>query len=323
MTTNDEQLAGFYDDFDRDPNSPKPQPGDHPGIKRELWGLFPDVDIAAYHRDELAPEPSLSNSGMKRLIAETPLDFAYHHPRINPEAVKEADDTAAKRRGDVVHQLALGKGRGYAVLPFDDFRSTAAKSARDNAVADGLTPIKQKDFDEAEVMAEVLRERIEEYLDGAAYQTEVAFIYQHMTAAGPIWCRGLMDVWCEERLIILDPKVTARLYDDSVGRHMVDMGWDRQAAFYPHAVGEILGQGGRVKFRDLMVKPEAPYTSRVVGLEKSDEYQAILECRSAMERFGAGMYSGNWPGFGNETHFVDLPAWTRKSREERYGTGAQ
>jgi hypothetical protein len=313
----EQPLGEFLDDFGLSgERKAEVDKADHPGIRRDLWGLFPDVDIVAYHLDQLAPEPSLSNSGMGRLLDETPLDFAYHHPRLNPDAVDEAKDSAAKRRGDVVHQLALGKGRGYAVLDFDDFRTNAAKSARDNAIADGLTPIKRKDFEPAEVMAEVIRERIKEALDGADYQTEVAFVYQEMTAAGPIWVRGLMDVWCEELGVILDPKSTAMLYDGKVARHLLAMGWDRQASLYPHAIGQLFPErAGRIHFADLMVKPEAPFTSRLVGLEKAWEYSSVKQCRIAMERFGACIYAGKWPGFGTSVDRIAMPAWEDKRRE--------
>lgn len=292
---------------------------EHPLVDRSRWGLFPDVDIEGYHRGafaSLTPDDiTLSQGQMRRLLEETPLDFAFNNVQLNPEGAEERIlETVAARRGDVVHQLALGKGKGFAVGDFADWRTKEAKAFRDNAVGDGLVPIKRKDFEEAEVMAEVVVERIREALDGAAYETEVAFLYQEMTQAGPVWVRGLMDVWCEDLGVILDPKVTAMLYDGKVERHLVSMGWDRQAALYPHAVGTILGQAGRIKFADLMVKPEAPFTSRVVRLEKAWEASAVKQCKIAMERFGACLYAGRWPGF-EETAFVQLPGWEDKRRE--------
>jgi hypothetical protein len=290
-------------------------PADPAGFDRSRWGLFPDVDIEAYHRGEfggLKPREnpldiSLSQGQMRPILDETMLDFAYQNYALNPEAEEKLLETVAARRGDVVHQLALGKGKGFAVCDVKDWRTNDAK-------ADGLVPIKRVDFEEAEIMAEVIRENIDLALGGAAYQTEVAFLYQEATQAGPIWVRGLLDVWCEERSVILDPKVTGMLYDGKVERHLVAMGWDRQAALYPHAVGAITGREGRIKFADLMIKPEAPFTSRVVRLERAWEASAIKQCRMAMERFGACLYAGRWPGF-EEPVTVQLPAWEDKRRE--------
>ncbi|MBA2717730.1 MAG: PD-(D/E)XK nuclease-like domain-containing protein [Chloroflexi bacterium] len=315
--TNDEQ---FREDFNLGEAREKAPAAE---VSREGWRLIPDVDLEAYYADQLTPDPSLSNSGMKYLLDETPLDFAFQHPRLNPDAEAIAS-TVAQRRGDVVHQLALGKGRGYAIAEFADWRSGAAKSFRDNAIADGLTPIKRADFDEAEIMAGVIRDRIKEALDGAAYETEVAIVWQEQTSAGPIWVRGLMDVWCEELATILDPKVTAMLYDGKVARQMLAMGWDRQASLYPHGVGMVRPDlAGRVKFADLMVKPSAPYTSRLVGIEKGWEYSSIKQCQLAIERFGRCLYAGRWPGFGNTVERLVMPPWEDKRREAiELGEGA-
>ena len=302
----------FRDDFNLGDPKPKDVAAEP---NREGWGIFPDFDLEAYYADP-CPDPSLSNSGMSYLLAETPLDFAYQHPRLNPDA-ERLEATVAQRRGDVVHQLALGKGRGYAVADFADWRTKDAKAFRDNAIADGLTPIKRADFEEAEIMAGVIRQRIKEVLDGADYQTEVAFMYQEETAAGPIWVRGLMDVWCPELGVILDPKVTPQLYDEAIGRHMINMGWDRQAALYSHAVGKIMPElAGRVRFADLMVKPKAPFTSRVVSIEKAWYYSAVKQCERAFEIFGRCLYEGRWPGFGSQVEHIPCPPWEAKRREQ-------
>jgi len=302
----------------------EPAPGkgkaEHPLIDRSRWGLFPDIDIEAYHLGKLPglkPEDvTLSQGAMRRLLEETPLDFAFNHPQLNPDALQKVLETVAARRGDVVHQLALGKGRGFAIGDYADWRTKEAKAFRDAAVAAGKVPIKLKDFEEAEVMADVVKERIEEAVDGSPYETEVAFLYQEMTPSGPVWVRGLMDVWCEEKLLILDPKITGQLYDSTIGRHVLNMGWDRQAALYPHAVGQILGDqaAGRVRFRELMVKPEAPYTSRVVKLDKAWHWSALKQCERAMHVFAECLYAGRWPGFEEEAT-IELPVWEAKKRE--------
>lgn len=312
--TNDEQ---FGQDFDVDLSAPRPakvapiQPG------REGWRIIPDVDLVAYYADDLGTPPSISNSGIGVLLKETPLDFAFQNPRLNPDAVERAKETAAMRRGDVVHQLALGKGAGYAVADFADWRTKDAKSFRDNAIADGLTPIKRADFEDAEIMAAAIKDRIDEVLEGAAYQTEVAFMYQEPTPSGPVWVRGLLDVWCEERAVILDPKVTANLYDHNIQRHLINMGWDRQGALYSHGVGMALPDlAGRIRFADLMIKPSAPFTSRLVSTEKAWTYSSLRLCQRAIETFGACLKAGKWPGFGDQVDYVEMPVWESRNRGE-------
>lgn len=312
MQTTDE----FRDDFNLGDPKPKVAAEEHPLIDRSRWGLFHGVDPVLYHGG-LIDDVTLSQSQMGRILDETPLDFAYNHVQLNPEIAEEkVKATVEQQRGDIVHQLALGKGRGYFVLPaeYGDFKKKAAQELRDEAISRGETPILAHKFEEAEIMAEVIRERIDEALGGAPYETEVVFLYQEMTSAGPVWIRGMVDVWCPEQKIILDPKITPMLYNGKVERHLLNMGWDRQGALYPHAIGQIIGEPGRVKFADLMIKPEAPFTSRLVRLEKAWEHSAIKQCKIAIERFGRCLYAGRWPGF-EETAFVALPAWEDKRRE--------
>lgn len=305
----------IFDALDRDERRSKPAEAPKVG---EGWRLIPDVDLVAYYANKLTPQPAISNSGMAILLNETPLDFAYQDAAINPEPelIEKAKATAAQRRGDVVHQLALGKGRGYAIGEFNDWRTKAAQAFKEEADAQGLTPVLAHKFEEAEVMAAVLREKIERTLEGAAYETEVAVLWQEETQFGPVWCRGLLDVWCEDLGVILDPKVSAMLYNGKVEKHFLNMGWDRQAALYSHGVGKVLPHlAGRVSFADLMIKPEPPFTSRLVAPDKAWEYSSIKEAQRAIEIFAECLYSGRWKGFGDKVERISMPAWESKRRE--------
>ncbi len=314
MTNDDEQ---FGKDFDIDLAAPRPAAkGAADPFDRSQWGLFPDMAVETYFADP-APEPSLGNSGMTLLLNETPKDFAWRHPRLNPDPV-ELQSTVAKVRGDVVHRLALGKGKDYAIAPdgIKEFRTNEAKAWRDEQLALGLSPIVREKFVEAQRSADIIRTRIDEVLEGKDYQTEVPFFYQEMTSSGPIWCRGMLDVWCPESGVIIDAKSSAMLYDEKVPRQMVAMGWDRQSAFYSHAVATIFPElGGRVRFATLLVKPEAPHTSRLVAPEKAWAHSSLRLCQRSMEIFGRCLYANDWPGFGRMVEPIQMPAWEDKRRE--------
>lgn len=317
-----DDLDSFLDDFGL---SGVAKPAKPDGMSPDLWGIFPDVTAEAYYLDP-CPEVSLSNSGITRLVDETPFDFAYHNERLNPgRAAELVKDTLAKRRGDVVHQLALGKGKGYAVgaKAWKAWQSNDAKAFKAAAEEKGLVPIHHHQFEEAKRIAAVVRERIKRALDGASYQTEVPFWFQVTTKAGPIWMRGMMDVWSEEVATIIDPKITPRLYDgrngDKVTRHMVDMAWDRQAALYTVGVGQILpALAGRIRFFDLMVKPEPPYTSRMVAPERYWKASSMWDVEDACELFGACLYAGDWPAFPDQVQYLPGPSWEMKRREEKH-----
>ncbi len=142
-------------------------------------------------------------------------------------------------------------------------------------------------------------------------------MYQEQTAHGPIWVRGMMDVWCEERMIVLDPKVTSRLYDGEVERHALAMAWDRQAALYERALGQIFpDMAGRIEFSDLMINPDPPNVARLWAPEKAWVASSVRQCLIAFERFGECMFRKEWPAFGNQRTRGPMPAWEDKRREE-------
>lgn len=303
-------MADNRDDFLADADREAAPRRETPGIDRSKWGLFTDIAFADYFKDP-APEPSLSNSGISILLDETPLDFAFQHPRLNPDSdLVEEQVTKMQEFGSVTHRLALGKGADYAVGFYDSWRSAEARAFRDAAIEEGRIPITEAKFEECRLMAGVIIERLNRVLDGAAYETEVVFLYQEETPFGPIWVRGMLDVWCPERGMIVDPKVTKLLYKDKVARQMVNMGWDRQAALYSHALGKILPEfAGRVTFADLLVKPCPPYTSRLARPEKGWRAVKMREVRKAMETFAYCLKESRWPGFGDEVDDISMPKW--------------
>lgn len=308
----------FLDDFDLD-SFPVKEPDPRPDLDDPRVGMFPGIDPLVYFADPIE-EGSLSNSGIKVLQDESPLDFAFQHPRLNPDYMEKVADTVAKRRGDIVHQLALGKGRGFAVGPFDSWRTKESKVFRAEAEKAGETPILKHQFDEAKVMAEVIVERVKRVLDGADYETEVGIIWIEETPAGPIYMRGLIDIWCRERAIILDPKITANLGDgrpgeEKINRHAVNMGWDYQAGLYTRGVERLNPDlEGKVRFGNLMIKPSPPFTSRLLWPDFVARRTALFECRPTIQLFAECLHAGKWPGYPEGGESLSLPTFVENRR---------
>lgn len=296
-------------------------PAPRPDLEDPRCGFFLKLEPLEYHADPIE-EGSLSNSGIKILNDESPLDFAFQHPRINPEARERVLGSVAGMRGDLVHQLALGKGRGYAICDAADWRTKVAQEFKKDALDAGETPVLRAAFEAAQVMAEVIVERIKRVLDGASYETEVAIIWREETPAGEIYMRGLLDVWCEERATILDPKVTARLGDgrpgsEQIQKHAVNMGWDMQAGIYTRGVERLRPDlEGKVKFGNLMIKPEAPFTSRLFWPDHIAKRTAVYLARPAMLKFAECQASGRWPGYPDEGETLSLPSYEENRRLE-------
>lgn len=292
-------------------------------------GKYTDIPPSAYF-PEPCPAPAFTNSLIKLLIEETPKDAAYAHPAINAP-LEEVAASLAKRRGDVVHQLALGKGRGYAVGQWDAWRSNDAKAFKQAAVDAGVTPILQHEIADASSMATILKDNIvttlseigsergiEEPKGGFPYETEVVFACTFEIDGQEIWVRIMVDVWCETLLVALDPKCTPYLTDKRAPAHIGNMGWDTQAALYPRVIETIFPNwAGRVVFADLMVKPKPPYTSRTVSIPESWKTVANMDIDVAMRIFAKCVRENNWPGYAPGIHYMQQPSWAQKLALER------
>lgn len=108
-----------------------------------VTGLHDGIDESTYHGDP----GSLSSTGAKTLLYDGPR--AYRWQRDHP-IHKDAYDL-----GSVAHALILGVG-DYTVLEHDSYRSKAAQVDRDQARADGRTPLLAKDYRVAEAIADAV-----------------------------------------------------------------------------------------------------------------------------------------------------------------------
>ena len=272
---------------------------------------------------EPCPAPALTNSGIKTLLFATPAEFAYAHPALNP-AGGESETNAAKRFGDVAHQIALGKGRGYEIIPFDTFASQEAKALKLAAEGAGLTPITEKKFAEAERAGDLMRTRFEKHLatmNGGVmpdYQTEVVAAWIEETQYGPIWCRMMMDIFCPALRLIRDPKFTKRLSDGVFEGHASAMGWDMQATWYLRGINALRPQdAGRWRFVNDCIHPEPPNVYRIREADEATRYSCEIEINRAISKFAKCLYSNEWPGYWHDIEPWTAKSWTMAERAAR------
>lgn len=271
-------------------------------------GIYPDITPTEYFSGQ-TPTPALSNSGIKRLLGTTPADFKYGD---------NDKESAALRMGDLTHQLALGKGSGYEVSPYDAYRTNEAKAWRDGVIASGKLPVKEAEFTAAEAMASILRARIDEMCQGCEWMAEVPMYWQETTPSGTIWMQGMMDVFCPDLDLVIDPKVTARMYDDRLTGHFDKMGWAGQSTLYRRGLGRIFPEkAGRFQFVNLLVNPNPPHTHRAVTISEAWRSVCEMDINRAINLFAKCQASGEWPGFGDDVEQIDPPAWTVRQAMER------
>ncbi len=266
-------------------------------------GFYPGISCDEYFA-EPCPAPALTNSGIKALLGRCPALFFHCHPALGKSPATEA--TAAMARGNLVHRLALGKGAEYEISPFDEYRSADARAWKADVEAAGLVPVKRKDFETAEQMAAVIRERIAEACQGDVYETEVVIAWQEEMSTGPVWCRAMLDVWCPERLLALDVKTCAEASDDAVTRAFAN-GYATQDAWYRRGLSKLTAEHGRVRFGFLFVESSEPHLTRAASASEAFRHGAEHECKRALAIFADCLSRGEWPGY--EEMAVSPPSW--------------
>lgn len=269
-------------------------------------GLY-DLSADAYHADP-CPEPSVSHSIARLLIDRSPLHASKAHPRITPgprEETKRRDDMAL---GTAAHKLTLGKGKSLIVIDADDFRTKAAREARDEAAAQGLTPILRADYQTAEAMAPLARQALESWLGGSLNGAHV-----EATAAaleGKFWRRAMMDVVTPDLRCIIDYKTTEDASVEAAERRIFGNGYDTQAAFYMHML-DLLDPAGKGQRRVVFLFQErdCPEALSLHELDAAAMELAEHRMKIARGRWDKCLAAGKWPGYEPGPHLVSPKPW--------------
>lgn len=272
-------------------------------------GFYPDLPLGDYFADP-CPQPSLTRSAIVTLNTLTPAHMAYEHPRLTPDAERHAAN-AAMLRGELVHRLALGKGRDFEIGDFADYRTKAAGEWKAEVLAQDRIPVLATKFAEAEVLADKAREAIERACNGADYETEVALIWQEPSAYGPIWCRALMDVWVPQLGRIIDLKITGTVAsEDAMRVHFRKQGWHVQSRWYSRGVVAVAPQwAGRVDFQTLVVEAKPPHCHRAFRLDGEYATLADSQISEGIDFFAGCLSSFGWPGWPEEPTRLTPPKW--------------
>jgi len=268
--------------------------------------------------------PSVSQSWIKREAESSPYHAANDHPRLNPYGTRRGSKAAHLFLGDAVHRLALGKGREISIVRYPDYRSEAARNDRDAAIANGRIPILQKVQVQAMDMAELVKAKIEETLEGEPYETEVPIFWKEEVTLSSgqvvtVWCRGMLDVWCASKARILDVKTMAGLAtEDGIAKAIENNDYAIQARFYPRGVEAILPElAGRVRFDFLWIETAEPYGHRAAPLDGSTRHTGDLMVDMGLMAFAEGMTSGVWPAYPQDGAPIGVRSFYHQRIEAR------
>ncbi|PTR42058.1 PDDEXK-like uncharacterized protein DUF3799 [Rhodococcus sp. OK611] len=261
-------------------------------------GVYADIPDHVYHSDKA----SLSSSGARTLLNKTPAHF--RHDQDNPRESTDYFDL-----GHAAHTLVLGYGAEIAEIEADSWRTKAAQQARDEARADGKTPLLTADVKRVHAMAEALREH---QLAGTLFgegEPERS-MYWRDPATG-VWLRSRPD-WLPTRpgrLIVADYKTTATSASpEGFTKSALKFGYHQQHAWYVDGITE-LGVDDDPAFLFIVQEKDAPYLVSVCQLDEDAVELGRRRNREAIDLYAKCVADDHWPGIGHEVHQITLPAW--------------
>lgn len=292
-------------------------------------GLYLDIPEKAYHGGGLCPAPPLSSSVTKVLINQSPGHAWWEHPDLNKSKALEVEhSTKTQGAGTAIHKLILGKGRPLKVLNFDDYRTNAAKAARDAALAEGATPLLGKEMDKAEEVAEAAKRRLADteiaHLFGEDKgDAEVTGVWQE---ANGIWCKMRVD-WLPHaareggHITVVDIKTTGQSAKaEDWSRTMFEFGGDIQDALYRRGLKALLPGARRIDFVFVVIEQTAPFAVQLCRSSGETKDIAETQVALAIETWGECLKRGanleQWPFYEGEIANIDPPVWRSMAAEQ-------
>jgi len=274
-------------------------------------GLHEDIPPEEYHADPCSV-PALSASIAKVLIEDSPAHAWLAHPRLGG---KRADPTNDMDRGTLLHALLLNQGRPVVLVDAADWRTKAAKEARDQARSAGALPILKHKLIEAKDAAERIRSRlVKEWgirLDRG--KSEVVVVWKELADDGTeVLCRGQLDhlYLTKNAANILDLKCGGCAAPDFCVRQMVPMGYDIQRAAYVRAIESLYPHlAGRVEFGFAFCEADEPNAVTLVQAYGSLRELGERRWRRAVNTWARCLKSNEWPTYTRSVVMADAKPW--------------
>ena len=265
------------------------------------------LPMADYVADRVgAPVPTLSASVAHRLLTRSPLHAWAKHPLLNPKMVEEASE--AFDLGTAVHAVLLeGRDDLLAVIDAEDWRTKAAKAARDEARADGRIPVLAAQAINVQRMAQVARMAIAACpdLDGCApYDAEQTIVYRH----NETWLRCRPDLMAHDGSVIISYKTTStNASPRDFSRSAVSFGYHMQAAFEINGATAMFGRRPGYVWVTQEVTP--PFAISFTGLSPLFMDFATQQFEAAVALWADCLARNNWPSYPERVSYIDPPSW--------------
>jgi len=274
-------------------------------------GIHLDIASADYFADP-CESPSLTQSIASVLLSQSPRHAALRHPRLNP-AWEPYEDTKFNI-GNAAHKLLIGRGKELVIVEADDWRTKAAKEARDEAREAGKVAILAHQHATALEMAAAFHEQIAvmpsdivgAFLPDRGGHGEVVIIAEY----NGVILRSMVD-WMRDPCHLDDLKTTGiSASPDRLPYAMADGGWDLQAAIQERIL-DVLdpSNAGRRHHYFYLQENDDPYEVTVCELPESVMTIGRAKLDKAIAIWSACISANRWPGYPRVVHSPVYPPY--------------
>ena len=278
-------------------------------------GIHYGISPAVYHADP-CETPSLSSSLVRKLLRESPAHAFASSPRLDPDCVPEFKDLFDV--GTAAHTAVLSAGESIRVIPHDDWRTKDARQQRDDARAEGYTPLLEKEAAEVLAMAAKVKTALKRIGLPEVFSDPSRAEVVAIAEVEGVQCRAMADYVGADGFLY-DLKTTTSAHYDAVTRTVESFGYHIQAAHY---LDTFRAAGMALKgMRFVFVEKTRPHCVSVIALD--EDFMDIGRSQTAHARdvWKECIRTGEWPDYAHPGIVeISPPVWMSQEVEDRSHT---
>lgn len=280
----------------------------------QLPAIIEDMDFATYLGDP-TPEPSLTSSLVKDILGTAPRKVWENTSRLNKDA--ESDEKSIFDLGSAAHRMFTGAGSPIAEIDAPDFRSKAAKEAREQAYAEGKTPILKGNMERVQAMAGAALEQVRDnpdigHLFAPGKQADLLREASIFWTESGVTCRCRPDFYSKSENIIIHYKTTGTsIAPATLAKFAANSGWDMTAAHYHQGAKLLTGKEPRQFF--VVQETESPHLLLTAEMDATFLETALMRRERALMIWGRCLRDNRWPGMISRTVKLECPEWHERN----------
>src|SRR5690625_1909129 len=192
------------------------------------------------------------------------------------------------------------------LVPYDSYRTKAAREARDEAYANGLIPVNETEATTLLDPLYAIRDEVMNHPIAGPLLTgghpEVSLFWEQ----DGVECKARLDYWKPDQGIAVDLKLLRSAAPNDVRKQISDLGYYLQRVHYMNGVQQLTGF--RPEWYWVTVAKEPPYSVSVHTMDPSTDDAAQMRINYALQRYKQAMEANHWPGY-TDVYMQSLTPW--------------